>query len=198
MRVFHSSPSRCRPLERTTAARTSLFGHRTVRHQSPANAPSPKHSAGDASTAQPWSLTSLREKLIGSGPRSSPTGATLRSRWPRLRCRDRCSVADCPAPSIAPRRHERPAGPEMRQATTAEVCVGAGKTARFSVPAAVNRELRSPVADAKAICRCPSRSEARSWPRDRRNPANAGSKTLTRWRKRDQATRNGRRSNDQC
>jgi len=101
MRVFHSSPSRCRPLERTTAARTSLFGHRTVRHQSPANAPSPKHSAGDASTAQPWSLTSLREKLIGSGPRSSPTGATSRSRWPRLRCRDRCSVADCPAPSIA-------------------------------------------------------------------------------------------------
>ena len=67
MRVFHSSPSRCRPLERTTAARTSLFGHRTVRHQSPANARSPKHSAGDASTAQPWSLTSLREKLIKIG-----------------------------------------------------------------------------------------------------------------------------------
>ena len=122
MRVFHSSPSRCRPLERTTAARTSLFGHRTVRHQSPANAPSPKHSAGDASTAQPWSLTSLREKLIGSGPRSSPTGATSRSRWPRLRCRDRCSVADCPAPSIARAgmsgRQEQNAGrrPQQRHA----------------------------------------------------------------------------------
>jgi hypothetical protein len=47
-------------------------------------------------TAEPWSLTSLREKLIKIGAKvASATGATSRSRWPRSRCRDRCSPRSC-------------------------------------------------------------------------------------------------------
>jgi hypothetical protein len=42
-------------------------------------------------TAEPWSLTSLREKLVKIGVKVVATGATSRSRWPRSRCRDRCS-----------------------------------------------------------------------------------------------------------
>ncbi len=36
-------------------------------------------------------------------------------------------------------------------------------------------ETAGGVTAAKAICRCPSRSKARSWPRNRRNLANVGS-----------------------
>jgi hypothetical protein len=41
--------------------------------------------------AEPWPLTSLREKLIKIGAKVVSHGRTSRSRWPRLRCRGRCS-----------------------------------------------------------------------------------------------------------
>jgi len=39
--------------------------------------------------AEPWSLTSLREKLIKSEPRSSAMADMSPSKWQRSRCRDR-------------------------------------------------------------------------------------------------------------
>jgi hypothetical protein len=41
--------------------------------------------------AEPWSPTSLREKLIKIGARSSATAATSPYSWPTSRCRGRCS-----------------------------------------------------------------------------------------------------------
>jgi len=45
--------------------------------------------------AEPWSLTSLREKLIKLGAKVVSHGGTSRSRWPRSRCRVRCSTKSC-------------------------------------------------------------------------------------------------------
>jgi hypothetical protein len=45
-------------------------------------------------TAEPWSLTSLREKLIKIGAKVT-TGATSPSRWPRSWFRGRCSRTSC-------------------------------------------------------------------------------------------------------
>src|SRR5215472_6789037 len=56
----------------------------------------------------------------------------------------------------------------MQQAATEEVCVWCGQNSAVQRSAPVNSELQSPVADAVAIAGCPSRSEARSWPRNRR------------------------------
>ena len=44
--------------------------------------------------AEPWSLTSLREKLIKIGAKVV-MAATSPSRWPRSRCHDRCSRKSC-------------------------------------------------------------------------------------------------------
>ena len=46
-------------------------------------------------TAEPWSLNSLREKLIKIAPRWSVTAATSPSSWPTSRCRGRCSRTFC-------------------------------------------------------------------------------------------------------
>ncbi len=46
-------------------------------------------------TAEPWSLTSLREKLIKIGAKVVATAAMSPSSWPRSRCRDRCSPTFC-------------------------------------------------------------------------------------------------------
>ena len=46
-------------------------------------------------TVETWSLTSLREKLIKIGGRSSAMGATWPSSWLRSRYRERCSPAFC-------------------------------------------------------------------------------------------------------
>ena len=42
-------------------------------------------------TVQPWSLTSLREKLIKIGAKVVSHGATSDSKWPRSQSRGRCS-----------------------------------------------------------------------------------------------------------
>jgi hypothetical protein len=46
-------------------------------------------------TTEPWSLTSLREKLIKIGAKASATVATSPSKWPRSQCRGRCSRKSC-------------------------------------------------------------------------------------------------------
>jgi Transposase DDE domain group 1 len=45
--------------------------------------------------AEPWSLSSLREKLIQIGAKLSATGATSRSSWPRSQSRSGCSPTSC-------------------------------------------------------------------------------------------------------
>jgi Transposase DDE domain group 1 len=46
-------------------------------------------------TVEPWSLTSLREKLIKIGAKIVAHAVTSRSRWRRSRCRDRCFRKSC-------------------------------------------------------------------------------------------------------
>ena len=46
-------------------------------------------------TVQPWSLTSLREKLIKIGAKVVSHGATSDSKWPRSQSRGRCSPTSC-------------------------------------------------------------------------------------------------------
>ena len=50
-------------------------------------------------------------------------------------------------------------------------CRQSGACQGFGV---VNRRLRAPLARDEAICRCPSWSKARSWPRTAGNLANVG------------------------
>jgi Transposase DDE domain group 1 len=45
--------------------------------------------------AQPWSLTSLREKLIKIGAKVVTAGGMSPFTWPRSRCRDGCSPTSC-------------------------------------------------------------------------------------------------------
>jgi hypothetical protein len=49
-----------------------------------------------------------------------------------------------------------------------------GQTRRVLCFGAVNRRFECPLLAAATICRCSSRSEARSWPQNRRNLANVG------------------------
>src|SRR6476619_7422408 len=63
----------------------------------------------------------------------------------------------------------------MRQATTAKVCLDLAKSGRFTVPVLSTAGFNRPLLALSTICRCPSRSKERSWPRNRGNLANVGS-----------------------
>ena len=79
--------------------------------------------------AEPWSLTSLREKLIKIGARVASHGRYVASRWPRSRCRGRCSKKFSrlsPGCGRRPRQHEG-RWDRMRQTTMAEVRLDEGK-----------------------------------------------------------------------
>jgi len=62
----------------------------------------------------------------------------------------------------------------MRQATMAKVCLDLAKSARFTVPVLSTAGFNRPLLALSTICRCPSRSRERSWPRNRGNLANVG------------------------
>jgi Transposase DDE domain group 1 len=60
-------------------------------------------------TAEPWSLTSLREKLIKIGAKVVSHGRYVTFRWPRSRCRGRCLRKSCrssPGYRRRPLRHD--------------------------------------------------------------------------------------------
>src|SRR6266568_8732287 len=84
--------------------------------------------------ADPWSLTSLREKLIKIGAKVVSYGRYVAFQMaevavPRQMFQEILSlIARLRAP---PRQHEEP-GDQMRQATTAKMRLDAGKAARFS------------------------------------------------------------------
>ena len=63
---------------------------------------------------------------------------------------------------------------QMRQATTAKVCLDLAKSGRFTVPVLSTAGFNRPLLALSTICRCPSRSKERSWPRNRGNLANVG------------------------
>ncbi len=120
--------------------------------------------------AELWSLTSLREKLIKIGAKVVSHGryvtfqlaevAVSRQIFARHPVADRPTAGTARA-SMSGRREQ------MRQVATAEVCVGMRKPEQFSVllPSTAGFERPLPVQD--AICCCPSRSQAQSWPRSR-------------------------------
>jgi hypothetical protein len=63
---------------------------------------------------------------------------------------------------------------QMRQATTAKVCLDLAKSGRFTVPVLSTAGFNRPLLALSTICRCPSRSKERSCPRNRGNLANVG------------------------
>jgi hypothetical protein len=80
-------------------------------------------------TVEPWSLTSLREKLIKIGAKVVSPAGTSPSSWPKSRC-----AADVCRNSFADRSAARPASIGMRdgevkvlQATEGEPCLDAGQ-----------------------------------------------------------------------
>ena len=56
---------------------------------------------------------------------------------------------------------------QMRQATTAKVCLDLAKSGRFTVPVLSTAGFNRPLLALSTICLCPSRSKERSWPRNR-------------------------------
>jgi hypothetical protein len=82
-------------------------------------------------------------------------------------------VADCPVAgtTCASMREQ---GDQTRQATTAKVCLDLAKSGRFTVPVLSIAGFNRPLLALSTICRCPSRSKERSWPRNRGNLANVG------------------------
>jgi hypothetical protein len=117
--------------------------------------------------AEPWSLTSLREKLIKIGAKVV-SYATSRSRWPRSRCRDnvrRHPVADRPVAGAT--------GAGMRASESKFAGQRGGKHASMQAKRYVSafrycQPLRSPPARAGRGLPCPRRSKGRSWPQSRR------------------------------
>jgi hypothetical protein len=63
---------------------------------------------------------------------------------------------------------------QMRQATTAKVCLDLTKSAPFTVPVLSTAGFNRLLLAFGTICRCPSRSKERSRPRNRGNLVNVG------------------------
>ena len=63
---------------------------------------------------------------------------------------------------------------QIRPATTAKVCLDLAKSGRFTVPVLSTAGFNRPLLALSTICRCPSRSKERSWPRNRGNLGNVG------------------------
>jgi hypothetical protein len=130
-------------------------------------------------TAEPWSLTSLRERVIKIGARVTSHGCYVTFQIaeiavPRQMFVDILSlIARLRAPLCASMREQRD---QMRQAATAKVCLDLAKSGRFTVAVLSNAGLNRPLLALSTICRCPSRSKERSWPRNRGNLANVGLK----------------------
>ena len=127
-------------------------------------------------TAEPWSLTSLREKLIKIGAKVVSHGRYVTFQMAEVAV-SRQMFADILS-LIA--RLRAPPAPSMRGQ---EIKCGRRRGERYASMQAKRRvsalRCRQPPASIAScsrrhICRCPSRSKARSWPRNRGNLANVG------------------------
>jgi Transposase DDE domain group 1 len=109
--------------------------------------------------AEPWSLTSLNEKLVKIGAKVVSHGRYVTFQMPRSRCRDRCSPESCrwsPGYGHRPGQHERREGP-MRSMTMGKVRLDAGKALRFRASAQSAGRFGRLLHLRSAICRCPRR-----------------------------------------
>ena len=130
-------------------------------------------------TAEPWSLTSLREKLVKIGAKVVSHGRYVdlpdgRGRGVATDVR-RHPVADHPAAGTARAGMTRqPSAP----GNEGRGMPWSSKAARFSVGPPSTTSFDGPLLAATAICHCPSRSEARSWPRNGRESGECRLKAL--------------------
>ena len=115
-------------------------------------------------TAEPWSLTSLREKLIKIGAKVVSHGRYVTFQMaevavPRQMFAEILSlIAGC---GRRPRPHEGRRGKDAT-ATKGEACLDAGKAARFRRRAPSTTSFDGPLLAAGANCRCSRRAKARS------------------------------------
>jgi hypothetical protein len=113
-------------------------------------------------TAEPWSLTSLRERLIKIGAKVTSHGryVTFQNGCNRGATADvrRNPVADRPAAGTAC-ASMRERSDQMRQATTAKACHDLAKSGRFTVSVLSTAGFNRTLLALSTICRCPSRSK---------------------------------------
>ena len=120
-------------------------------------------------TAEPWSLTSLREKPVKIGAKVVSHGRYLTFQLAEVavprQMFARHPVADRPAPGAA---RARMTGAEARcgQATIDEVRLDAGEVPRFGAAAQPTGGYDALPDTQHAICRCSRRSKGRSSPRN--------------------------------
>jgi hypothetical protein len=113
--------------------------------------------------AEPWSLTSLREKLIKTGAKVVSHGRYVRGN----------PVADRPAAGTA-RASMRSAGGQMRQGTTAEVRLDQGKGTSSSAASPAILGFRSPGHPSWATFVVPAAQKRDHGPGRYRNLENVG------------------------
>ena len=127
--------------------------------------------------AEPWSLTSLREKLIKIGARVVSHGRYVTFQMAEVAVSRQMfvghPVADRPAAgtTCASMREQRD---QMRRATTAKVCLDLAKSARLTVPGAINHRLQSSFARTEHDLLLPTPVKGTILVRNRGNLANVG------------------------
>jgi hypothetical protein len=110
-------------------------------------------------TAEPWSLTSLRERLIKIGAKVTSHGRYVTFQMaaiavPRQMFVEILSlIARLRALACASMREQ---SDQMRQATTAKACNDLARSARFTVPVLSTAGFNRTLLVLSAICRCPS------------------------------------------
>jgi hypothetical protein len=122
-------------------------------------------------TAELWSLSSLREKLIKIGAKIVRHGRYVTFQMaevgvsPQMFARHPVADRSAAGTTCANMRGQRD---RMRQATTAKVCLDLAKSARFTVPVPSTVGFDRLLFTLNTICRCPIRSTERSWPQKQR------------------------------
>jgi len=122
-------------------------------------------------TAELWSLSSLREKLIKIGAKIIRHGRYVTFQMaevgvsPQMFARHPVADRSAAGTTCANMRGQRD---RMQQATTAKVCLDLAKSARFTVPVPSTVGFDRLLLTLNTICRCPIRSTERSWPQKQR------------------------------
>jgi hypothetical protein len=127
--------------------------------------------------AKPWSLTSLREKLIKIGAKVVSHGRYVTFQMAEVALSWQIDVqgnpdTDRPAASTA-RSGMRDAGSDYATNDDGKgMCPDAGKISAFQRLSPRNCWIDCLLRPQCAFCRCPRRPMERSWPHNHRNPGN--------------------------
>ena len=122
-------------------------------------------------TAELWSLSSLREKLIKIGAKIVRHGRYVTFQMaevgvsPQMFARHPVADRSAAGTTCANMRGQRD---RMQQATTAKVCLDLAKSARFTVPVPSTVGFDRLLLTLNTIFRCSIRSTERSWPQKQR------------------------------